>query len=44
MEDVLEVCAFGGDVTNPASRPLEGAEFYSEEGRKDEDDQFGMGS
>jgi len=41
MEDVLEVCAFGEDAANPVAGPLEGAEFYGGEVRKDEDDQFG---
>ena len=41
MEDVLEVCAFGDDATNPVARPLEVTQLYGGEVRKDEDDQFG---
>ena len=37
----LEVCAFGDDVANPLAGPLECAEFFGGEVRKDEDDQFG---
>ena len=37
MEVVLEVShAFGDDAANPVVGPLEGAQFYGEEVRKDE--------
>jgi len=38
MEDVIEMCAFGDNVANPVARPLECAEFYGGEVRKDEAD------
>jgi len=41
MEDILEMCAVGDGVANPVVRPLEGAQLYGEDVRKDEGDRFG---
>ena len=35
------MCAFSDDAANPVAGPLECAEFYGGEVRKEEDDQFG---